>query len=200
MNAVYATTESRPPVTVTKKIPGEAGVWIFILGDMTVFAVFFVVYLIERSKNREVFELSQQTLDKHFGAVNTVFLLISSLLVVLAVRAMRNAAQHVAQRAIVGAFLCGIAFVVVKVFEYHERIAAHETPSTNGFYLLYFVLTGLHLFHLVIGLAVLIVLRSIAGRPALSTNQWAFFEGAACFWHMVDLLWLVLFPLIFLVR
>jgi nitric oxide reductase NorE protein len=88
----------------------------------------------------------------------------------------------------------------VKVFEYHERIAAHQTPSTNGFYLLYFVLTGLHLFHLVIGLAVLIVLWTMAGRPALSTNQWAFFEGAACFWHMVDLLWLVLFPLIFLVR
>jgi len=200
MNAVSTTTESRPPVTVTKKVPGEAGVWIFILGDMTVFAVFFVVYLVERSKNRQVFELSQQTLDKHFGAVNTVFLLISSLLVVLAVRAMRVAARHVAQRAIVGAFLCGIAFVIVKVFEYHERIAAHETPSTNGFYLLYFVLTGLHLFHLLIGLAVLIVLWSMTGRPALSTNHWAFFEGAACFWHMVDLLWLVLFPLIFLVR
>jgi nitric oxide reductase NorE protein len=200
LNAVSTTTESRPPVTVTKKVPGEAGVWIFILGDMTVFAVFFVVYLVERSENRQVFALSQQTLDKHFGAANTVFLLISSLLVVLAVRAMRVAARNIAQRAIVGAFLCGIAFVVVKVFEYHERIAAHETPSTNGFYLLYFVLTGLHLFHLVIGLAVLIVLWSMARRPGLSTNQWSFFEGAACFWHMVDLLWLVLFPLIFLVR
>jgi nitric oxide reductase NorE protein len=197
---VSATTESRPPIAVTKKIPGEAGVWIFILGDMTVFAVFFVVYLVERSKKREVFELSQETLNKHFGAVNTVFLLISSLLVVLAVRAMRFAERQVAQRAIIGAFLCGIAFVVVKIFEYHERIAAHQTPSTNGFYLLYFVLTGVHLFHLVIGLAVLIVLWTLAGRPALSTNQWAFFEGAACFWHMVDLLWLVLFPLIFLVR
>lgn len=185
---------------MTKKIPGEAGVWIFILGDMTVFTVFFVVYLVERSKNRDVFELSQQTLNKQFGAVNTVFLLISSLLVVLAVRAMRVGSRHIAQRAIIGAFLCGAAFVVVKVFEYHERIAAHQTPSTNGFYLLYFVLTGLHLFHLVIGLAVLVVLRSMAGRPALSTNQWSFFEGAACFWHMVDLLWLVLFPLIFLVR
>lgn len=197
---MVATTHHRPPPAVGKKVPGEAGVWIFILGDMTVFTVFFVVYLVERSKNRGVFELSQETLNKHFGAVNTMFLLVSSLLVVLAVRALRAAARQIAQRAIIGAFLCGIAFVVVKVFEYHERIAAHQTPSTNGFYLLYFVLTGLHLFHLVIGLAVLIVLWSMARRPALSTNQWAFFEGAACFWHMVDLLWLVLFPLIFLVR
>ena len=84
--------------------------------------------------------------------------------------------------------------------EYHERIASHQIPSTNGFYLLYFVLTGLHLFHLLIGLAVLTALWLLAAKPESTTNQWAFFEGGACFWHMVDLLWLVLFALIFLVR
>jgi nitric oxide reductase NorE protein len=197
---VSAITDAQPPGTLKKRIPGEVGVWIFILGDMTVFAVFFTYYLVQRSKQRDLFDLSQATLNKNFGAVNTVFLLISSLFVVIGVRAMRSAQRDLAQRLIAGAFLCGIAFVLVKVFEYHERIAAHQTPSTNGFYLLYFVLTGLHLFHLVIGLAVLIVLRSMARRSELSTNQWAFFEGGACFWHMVDLLWLVLFPLIFLVR
>jgi nitric oxide reductase NorE protein len=188
------------PSTSDKKVPGEAGVWIFILGDMTVFAVFFIVYLVERSKRRELFDLSQSTLNKNCGAVNTMLLLIGSLLVVMAVRAMRSARRTLTQRLIGGAFLCGIGFVAVKVFEYHDRIVAHQTPSTNGFYLLYFVLTGLHLFHLVIGLAVLIVLWSLARRTELSNNQWAFFEGGACFWHMVDLLWLVLFPLIFLVR
>jgi nitric oxide reductase NorE protein len=105
-----------------------------------------------------------------------------------------------AQRFLVGAFLCGVAFVVVKVFEYHERIAAHQVPSANGFFLLYFVLTGLHLVHLIVGLAVLTALWFFARKSALTTNQWAFFEGGGCFWHMVDLLWLVLFPLIFLVR
>lgn len=194
-----AITEAAPD-TVKKKIPGEVGVWIFIIGDISVFAVFFTVYLVERSKQVDLFDLSQATLNKNFGAINTVFLLISSLFVVLAVRAMRAVERLLAQRLIVGAFLCGVAFIVVKIFEYHERIAAHEIPTTNGYYLLYFVLTGLHLFHLVIGLAVLIVLWSMARRIELSTNQWAFFEGGACFWHMVDLLWLVLFPLIFLVR
>jgi nitric oxide reductase NorE protein len=196
---VSAITEAAPE-TLKKKIPGEAGVWIFILGDISVFAVFFTVYLVERSKQVDLFDLSQGTLNKNFGAINTVFLLISSLFVVLAVRAMRAAERLLAQRLIAGAFLCGVAFIVVKIFEYHERIAAHEIPTTNGYYLLYFVLTGLHLFHLVIGLAVLIVLWSMARKIELSTNQWAFFEGGACFWHMVDLLWLVLFPLIFLVR
>lgn len=194
-----AITEAAPD-TVKKKIPGEVGVWIFIIGDISVFAVFFTVYLVERSKQVDLFDLSQATLNENFGAINTAFLLISSLFVVLAVRAMRAAERLLAQRFIAGAFLCGVAFIVVKIFEYHERIAAHEIPTTNGYYLLYFVLTGLHLFHLVIGQAVLIVLWSMARKAELSTNQWAFFEGGACFWHMVDLLWLVLFPLIFLVR
>jgi nitric oxide reductase NorE protein len=197
---VSVRTSTAPPAEPKKKIPGEEGTWIFILGDMTVFAVFFTVYLVERSKQRTLFELSQATLNKNLGAVNTVLLLISSLFVVLAVRAMRTAQRRLAQRAITGAFVCGIAFILVKVIEYHERFAAHQTPSTNGFYLLYFVLTGLHLFHLVIGLVVLIVLWSMARKPELSQHQWAFFEGGSCFWHMVDLLWLVLFPLIFLVR
>ena len=187
-------------VTPTKKIPGEAGVWIFILGDISVFAVFFIVYLVERSKQVDLFDLSQATLNNNFGALNTVVLLISSLLVALAVHAIRAAQRLLAQRFIVGAFLCGVAFIVVKVFEYHEKIAANHIPSTNGFYLLYFVLTGLHLFHLVIGLAVLTALWFLARKPDVSKNQWAFFEGGACFWHMVDLLWLVLFPLLFLVR
>jgi nitric oxide reductase NorE protein len=197
-----ATTQPSPPLAAkqTKKIPGEEGVWIFILGDISVFAVFFTYYLIQRSKHVDLFDLSQATLNKNFGAVNTVFLLISSLFVVLAVRAMRGAERILAQRLIVGAFLCGVAFIVVKVFEYSERIAAQQIPTTNSFYLLYFVLTGLHLFHLIIGLGVLTALLFLARRADLSKHQWAFFEGGACFWHMVDLLWLVLFPLIFLVR
>ena len=196
------TTQPTRPLAAkkTKRIPGEEGVWIFILGDICVFAVFFTYYLIQRSKRVDLFDMSQSTLNKNFGAVNTVFLLISSLFVVLAVGAMRAAERILAQRLIVGAFLCGLAFIIVKVFEYSERIAAHQVPTTNGFYLLYFVLTGLHLFHLIIGLGVLTSVLFLARRADLSKHQWAFFEGGACFWHMVDLLWLVLFPLIFLVR
>ena len=187
------------PTKVTK-IPGEVGVWIFILGDISVFAVFFTYYLVQRSKQVHLFDVSQATLNKGFGGINTVFLLISSLFVVLAVRSMRAAERVLAQRFVAGAFLCGVAFIAVKVIEYHERIAAHQVPSANSFYLLYFVLTGLHLFHLIVGLAVLTALWSFARKADLTANQWAFFEGGSCFWHMVDLLWIVLFPLIFLVR
>jgi nitric oxide reductase NorE protein len=195
-------TYASPPITPkkTKRIPGEEGVWIFILGDISVFAVFFTYFLVQRSKHVDLFDMSQATLNKNFGAINTVFLLISSLFVVMAIRAIRISRRMLAQRLIIGALVCGIAFIAVKVFEYHERIGAHQIPTTNGFYLLYFVLTGLHLFHLLVGLAVLTALFFLARKDGLSKHQWAFFEGGACFWHMVDLLWLVLFPLIFLVR
>ena len=183
-----------------KKVPGEVGIWIFILGDMAFFAILFTVYVLDRGKQVDLYDASQASLNKHLGAINTMFLLISSLFVVLTVNAMRATQRQLAQRFLIAAYLCGIAFLVVKVFEYHEQVAAHHTPSVNSFYLFYFVLTGLHLFHLVLGLVVLTVLFSMARKDILSKNQWAFFEGGACFWHMVDLLWLVLFPLLFLVR
>jgi nitric oxide reductase NorE protein len=185
----------------SKHVPGEAGAWIFILGDMCVFAVFFTVYLAQRSHDAALFAQSQDTLNQNAGALNTILLLFSSLFVVLALRAVRlSSRRHLAPRLILMALACGGGFVVVKAFEYHEKIAAGITPATNDFYMYYFVLTGLHLFHLIIGTAVLVVLWRFAKKSALSRNQLAFFEGGACFWHMVDLLWIVLFPLLFLAR
>jgi len=191
---------SSSPRLPHKKIPGEPCVWIFILGDMMVFAVFFAAFLVERSKQVDQFDASQATLNSSFAAFNTLVLLVSSFCMVLAMNTIRMGQRDSSQRLILGAFACGALFIVVRVFEYHERIAAGEVPSTNSFYMFYFVLTGLHLFHLVIGLAVLTVLFFLTRKAILSTNQVGFFEGGACFWHMVDLLWLVLFPLIFLVR
>lgn len=193
--------EAETPEATSKRIPGEAGAWIFILGDMCVFGIFFVVYLSERAKHLDVFAQSQETLNPNFGAINTVFLLVSSLFVVLAVRAMRIPThRRLAAPLIAGAFVCGVSFVIVKFFEYHDKIAAGVTPQTNDFYMYYFVLTGLHLFHLICGLAVLIILWRFARKPRLSRQKWGFFEAGACFWHMVDLLWIVIFPLLFLVR
>jgi len=176
------TTEGPDSVTTTmtptlpstakprRRIPGEEGTWIFILGDMCVFAVFFCCYMVSRSDNPDLFASSQETLNRNFGALNTVVLLVSSLMIVLAVKAMRVDRREIAQRLIVGAFACGLVFIVVKLFEYHEHIAAGHTPSTNDFYTLYFVLTGLHLFHLLIGLGVLTSLWSLARKAELSNN------------------------------
>ena len=188
------------PATRERHIPGELGLWILIFGDMTVFAVLFGVYLHQRSLAPALFAHSQNTLNRDFGALNTLFLLCSSLCVVFATRAVRGAQRRYAPRLVVAAMAFGLAFIVVKAFEYYDKIHAGLTPSTNKFYMYYFVLTGLHLAHLVFGLVVLGVLFALSRKKENTPGQLMFFEGGACFWHMVDLLWIVIFPLVFLVR
>jgi nitric oxide reductase NorE protein len=190
-----------PPSTPRKHVPGEEGTWIFIFGDMTVFALFFAVFLHNRIADPVGFAADQTKLNQNFGAINTVLLLVSSLLVVLGVRAVKSETlRHLAPRFIVGAWLCGAGFLAIKVLEYAEKIHHGITPQTSDFFMYYFVLTGLHAFHLLIGLVVLVVLYKLSKKPEMTRTQFGFFEGGACFWHMVDLLWIVLFPLIFLVR
>ncbi len=185
----------------SRRIPGEEGTWIFIFGDMCVFAVLFCVFLEGRISDPGGFAHDQAQLNQNFGAVNTVLLLVSSLLVVLAMRAVHSPTlRGRAPSLLLGAWLCGAAFLVIKVVEYAERFDHGITPQTSDFYMYYFVLTGLHAFHLLLGLVALTVLINLARKPEMSRGQFVFFEGGACFWHMVDLLWLVLFPLIFLVR
>lgn len=182
-------------------VPGEPGVWVLLFGDLVVFLVLFGVYLNRRAHNPQLFASSQEALNRTFGVVNTVILLTSSILVVFAVRAIRTARlRYLASPLILAGAGVGACFVVVKVLEYQQKIAAGITPASNDFYMYYFVLTGLHLAHVVIGLAVLLVLSRLARVTEPTSTHLAFFEGGACFWHMVDLLWIVLFPLLFLVR
>ncbi|MGA8547803.1 MAG: cytochrome c oxidase subunit 3 [Mycobacterium sp.] len=175
--------------------------WIVLLGDMTVFAVLFALYLNRRGHSKEVFATSQDHLNRTLGVVNTLVLLSSSLLVVLATRALRDERlQKRASPLVVAAIGVGMCFVVVKVIEYREKVSVGITPTTNEFYMYYFIITGLHLMHVIIGLIILVVLSRLAKKSETSHMRIAFFEGGACFWHMVDLLWLVIFPLVFLVR
>jgi nitric oxide reductase NorE protein len=184
-----------------RHIPGEPGIWVLLFGDMVVFAVLFGVYLQRRGQDKELFAQSQDNLNRTFGAINTLVLLCSSMLVVLAVSALRSERyRHLASGLTLAAVGVGACFVVIKGIEYHKMIASDMTPSVNEFYMYYFILTGLHLAHVIVGLGVLIALSALARRPAPTPTRIAFFEGGGCFWHMVDLLWIVIFPLLFLVR
>jgi nitric oxide reductase NorE protein len=184
-----------------RHVPGEPGMWVLLFGDMAVFTVLFAVYLHQRGQETELFAQSQGQLNRTFGALNTLVLLFSSLLVVLATRAIRkDDARRYAHRLTLAGIGVGACFVVIKALEYHEKIAAGITPSTNEFFMYYFVLTGLHLAHVIVGLGALLALSRLARHPAPTGMHIAFFEGGACFWHMVDLLWIVIFPLLFLVR
>lgn len=88
----------------------------------------------------------------------------------------------------------------MKLLEWGDKLSAGITPATNDFFMFFFTLTGLHFLHLLIGMVVLGFLVRASRRPLPTPRQLAYVEGGACFWHMVDLLWIVLFPLLYLVR
>lgn len=190
--------EGRAQASSGKHLPGEVGVWVFILGDLMVFALLFGVYLYYRIDDPALFASSQSRLNQAFGAVNTLLLLTSSLLVVTAVRALRHGVTNIAPELFAGAMACGAGFAVLKIFEYSGKISEGLVPATNEFWMYYFILTGLHFFHLLLGMAVLTFCLVSSRMASLSAQRFSLVEGGACFWHMVDLLWVVLFPLLYL--
>ena len=182
-----------------KRIPGESGTWVFLFGDMLVFGAFFVTFLVERAKAPEVFDAARATLHIGVGAVNTLVLLTSSLCVVLALSAVRTGERGIATRSTATAMCLGAVFIALKVYEYVTLAAAGHGPGANDFYLYYFILTGLHLFHVCLGLGALSFVLSQTRRSELSSTRIALVEGGTCFWHLVDLLWIFLFALLYLV-
>jgi len=174
-------------------------VWVFLFGDMLVFGTFFATFLYRRSRAPDAFDAARHTLHMGVGVTNTLVLLTSSLLVVTAIRAVRTSRARIAQKLFGGAIACGLAFVGLKAVEYTAMVSAGHVPSRNEFYQYYFILTGIHLLHVVIGIAVLIALLYQARHTRLSTTQIGVVEAGACFWHLVDLLWILLFPLLYLV-
>lgn len=192
-------TASSPPLAAERKLPGELGTWLFLFGDMLVFSVFFATFMVERSKAPSVFDAASKTLHVGVGLTNTLVLLFSSLCVVVAIKAMRAAVTSVARLALPLAMACGLTFIGLKAFEYTSMVTAGHGIGANHFYLYYFVLTGMHLFHLCIGVIVLTLMLTQAGRADLGSTRMAVIEGGGCFWHLIDLLWVMLFTLLYLV-
>lgn len=184
----------------TRHIPGEPGIWIFIVGDMVMFSLFFFVFTYYRAQDVATFTASQATLNQNYGAFNTVLLLTSSWFVVLGVEAARRKMQNIAQIMFPLAFVCGVGFGVVKIIEYSEKVSKGATLTSNDFYMYYYILTGVHFLHVLLGLGVLIFLAVRARQGRFGAQDINNYESGGVYWHMVDLLWIVLFPLIYLVK
>jgi nitric oxide reductase NorE protein len=190
--------------TATRKIefrrhvPGDPSMWFFVIGDLLIFGVYFLGYMYFRGEDHVVFLQSQAKLNLNIGAVNTVVLLTSSLFVALGTAAARAGKTPDALRLFSFALVCGAAFPLLKLFEYIPEITAGMTPGSNLFFMYYYVMTGLHLCHVLLGLVILcFVIRNLRGpaKPRIS-----FVETGATYWHMVDILWLILFALLYLMR
>jgi len=174
-------TALRPsaPVQPVKRVPGEEGTWVFIYGDMMIFAVIFVTYLRYRGQQIDPFNDSQETLVREFGAANTFLLLTSSLFVAVGIRAINKRRADLAPLMFIGAMAYGLAFAAFKFVEYGEKLSVGITPATNNFYMYYFVLTG-HFFHLIVRMAILALITRASSRTAHTAKQYALIEGGAC--------------------
>lgn len=181
---------------------GPPGIWIFIALDCTSFGLFFFVFMVQRIGQAEAFDRSSHLLDPHLGLLNTAILITSSWLVALANRAGRDGDMARTRRMLLGAITVASGFGVVKIAEYVEKFRAGITVVTDEFFTFYFALTGVHLLHYLIGMVVLGVLAAGARTAAADGEAHARYRGwldsGALFWHMVDLLWVFLFSMLYL--
>ncbi len=184
------------------RIPGEGGIWVFIFGDLLVFSLFFITFLMYRAENVALFTESQISLNESFGVFNTALMLSSSWFVAMGVTAVRRGMFKVPLGLFSLAFVCGAGFGLVKFFEYGEKLGAGITLSTNDFYMYYYLLSAIHMFHVLIGMGVLMfIIYFCKTREGVYTEaDIRNIESGSCFWHVVDLLWIVLFALLYLVK
>lgn len=179
-------------------IPGEGGVWVLIGGDLLLFSLLFAVFLSMRADQPVLFDEGRAQLDQGWGLLNTLLMLSSSWFVATAVRAARLQLTGSVVRCFGAALACGLGFVVVKFFEYGAKVSAGITLTTNDFFMLYFIYTGIHLLHVTIGMGVLTFLILYSRSGAFTGDRMRNLESGASFWHLVDLLWIVLFALLYL--
>lgn len=194
MNAPLSATEMQVRTT---RLVGEPGAWLFVIGDMLLFGLFFVVYAYHYVHAIEAFQASAGRLSLTLGLVNTLLLLTGSWFVASAVHIAREGGAG-AHRCVQAAVFCGVGFVVVKAVEWGERFVVGDTPMSDDFFMFYFMLTGIHLMHVLAGLGLLCFLLKVSRRSSLDANGIRIMEIGGIVWHLVDLLWIVLFSLFYL--
>ena len=205
-NAEQATSEFDSPATssVTGSerplvhTPGDGHIWLMVLGDLIIFGAYFIIFMIYRAMKPQEFLASQQHLNISIGVLNTLVLLASSWFIARSVRAARAGGHCAAVRLTRFGGLCGVAFILIKAYEWSTETAAGHTISSNNFFMFYYMLTGVHLFHVLLGLLIL----GIVARELRNPRRQRMFmvESGATYWHMVDLLWIVIFALLYVMR
>jgi nitric oxide reductase NorE protein len=188
---------AHPESTVrARRIPGDGHIWVMVLGELVIFGSYFIVYMIDRGMSPDAFATTQRHLNVDLGVVNTIVLMTSSLFMALAVISARQGSPKTAMRLVIGAGALGALFTLIKAYEWHHM--AQYATIHDEFLSYYYVLTGIHLFHLMVGLIVLgVVVRELRNprkqRPTMV-------EQGALYWHMVDVIWLFIFAVLYLMR
>ena len=173
-------------------LPGNPIMWVLIISELLVFGAFFLGFGVARMLQPELFRAGQAMLDIRLGGLNTLILVTSGWMAAKAVHARKLGDVPRSRRWVAAAMALGVAFLVVKGVEYADKAAHGIGIETDTFFTLFYLMTGFHALHVVMGLVVLTI---VAWKNTVDN-----LETGAAFWHMVDLIWLILFPIVYLVR
>ena len=181
-------------------MPGDLAMWFFIFAELLVFGIFFLAYAFARANDPALFTAGQQTIDQTAGAINTMLLITSSYAVAQAVSAIKRDALAHCLRWLGLAIGLGLGFIVLKLAGFAAITAQGINLSTNTYYMFYLSLTGFHFMHVVMGLIILAAVLRNAWRGAYSATEHTGIETGASYWHMVDLVWIILFALVYVLH
>ena len=190
----------RSSTAINARLAGDLAVWLIILAELLAFGILFLSYAFARTVDVTLFNASQRTLDLESGAINTTLLITGSWCVVRAVQAVKRDASVIGVSWLGGALICGIGFSIIKLMEFSAKANAGIDLSTNTFFMFYILLTAFHFFHVLAAMVILTILLFKTHAGCYGSHDVHALETGAAFWHMVDLLWIVLFPLIYVMR
>ena len=191
-------------------VSSKMGMWLFLFTELLLFGGLFLVYMVYRFVYHDAFLQASYDLNVWFGGVNTVILLTSSMTVAMSITAMQKGNPGLSTKLLWLTILAALAFLVIKSFEWSAKFEhglfpgmAHYSELPNGerlFFFLYFFMTGLHALHVIIGAVfLLIVIRGI-GKQNVRQDKYMLLENGGLYWHLVDLIWIYLFPLFYLIH
>jgi cytochrome c oxidase subunit III len=190
-------------------LASKTGMWLFLFTEMLLFGGLFVVYSVYRYRNPEAFHLAAKELSVFIGTANTIILLTSSAMIAMSITAIQQKKKNLALLFVTLTILLGLAFLVNKYFEWGEHIREHIYPGSSVlalrghgdvlFYGLYFFMTGLHALHIIIGLVFIGIVTGKIIRDKITWDNYVLLENSGLYWHLVDIIWIFLFPLFYLI-
>jgi cytochrome c oxidase subunit III len=191
-------------------VSSKMGMWLFLFTELLLFGGLFLVYMIYRFVYHDAYLQASTELNVWFGGVNTVVLLTSSMTVAMSITAMQLGNKKLAQNLLWLTLLAALTFLIIKSFEWAAKFEhglfpgmAHYSELPNGerlFFFLYFFMTGLHALHVIVGgIILLFVIRGIK-KETVRQDKFMFLENGGLYWHLVDLIWIYLFPLFYLIH
>ena len=187
------------------------GIWIFLVTEVLFFGGMFLTYIVYRTSYPLAFAAASHHLDVVLGGTNTAVLILSSLTMALAVRSAQTSKKRALIVFLIATMVLGGVFLGIKGVEYHHKFVEHHVPGASFsfdephargaeiFFSLYFMMTGLHAVHMIIGIGILLTLVAMAAKGRFDASYYNPVEVAGLYWHFVDIVWIFLFPVLYLI-